>query len=152
LATQSPLRLDPLDEVNEKYHQAVSTQCCFNGELNEDTKMKFTYSAMHGVGYQFVQRLFSQFGIPEVIPVKEQVTPDPDFPTVKFPNPEEGKSALVWCKDMLMDVYACVVHACIYFVLGTLDKLYLDGGLKDYRFLKNSLYIPLAMVCVDFIN
>jgi phosphoglucomutase/phosphopentomutase len=94
LATQSPLRLDPLDEVNEKYHQAVSTQCCFNGELNEDTKMKFTYSAMHGVGYQFVQRLFSQFGIPEVIPVKEQVTPDPDFPTVKFPNPEEGKSAL----------------------------------------------------------
>lgn len=29
-----------------------------------------------------------------VIKVKEQVAPDADFPTVKFPNPEEGKSAL----------------------------------------------------------
>ncbi|CAL4067338.1 unnamed protein product, partial [Meganyctiphanes norvegica] len=29
-----------------------------------------------------------------LIPVKEQMDPDPEFPTVKFPNPEEGKSAL----------------------------------------------------------
>lgn len=29
-----------------------------------------------------------------MIPVKEQMVPDPEFPTVKFPNPEEGKSAL----------------------------------------------------------
>ena len=28
------------------------------------------------------------------MPVKEQMDPDPEFPTVKFPNPEEGDSAL----------------------------------------------------------
>ena len=36
--------------------------------------MKFTYTGMHGVGYQFVKKLFSEFEIPEVIPVKEQVS------------------------------------------------------------------------------
>ncbi len=50
---------------------------------------------MHGVGGDAVVKAFQAFGLPELIPVKEQMTPDPDFPTVQFPNPEEGKSALV---------------------------------------------------------
>ncbi|XP_062514862.1 phosphopentomutase-like isoform X2 [Corticium candelabrum] len=94
LPEQSDLRVDPLDEVNDKYHKAVAAQCSFTRELNKDTKMRFTYTAMHGVGYRFVQQVFCEFEIPEVIPVKEQVEPDPDFPTVRFPNPEEGESAL----------------------------------------------------------
>ena len=50
---------------------------------------------MHGVGWRFVQMAVDTFGFKPCIPVKEQVEPDPDFPTVTFPNPEEGKSALV---------------------------------------------------------
>lgn len=55
---------------------------------------------MHGVGTPYAKRSFEVFGLKPFIPVKEQVEPDPDFPTVAFPNPEEGKGALVskkWC-------------------------------------------------------
>jgi phosphoglucomutase len=44
---------------------------------------------MHGVGYPFASRALKAFGLPEAIPVTEQVQPDPTFPTVPFPNPEE---------------------------------------------------------------
>lgn len=44
---------------------------------------------MHGVGHYFVTKAFKAVGLPPFIPVEEQREPDPDFPTVKFPNPEE---------------------------------------------------------------
>jgi phosphomannomutase len=49
---------------------------------------------MHGVGYPFIQAAFHSFGLPPPIPVSSQVHPDPTFPTVKLPNPEEGAGAL----------------------------------------------------------
>jgi phosphomannomutase len=49
---------------------------------------------MHGVGYPFIQAAFHAFGLPPPIPVTQQVQPDPTFPTVKLPNPEEGAGAL----------------------------------------------------------
>lgn len=54
--------------------------------------MKFL--AMHGVGYKYSKLVFEAFNHKPFIPVKQQIEPDPEFPTVKFPNPEEGKSAL----------------------------------------------------------
>lgn len=62
--------------------------------MNANTPLKFVYTAMHGVGHQFSVKAFEQFGLKPFIPVVEQIKPDPEFPTVKFPNPEEGKSAL----------------------------------------------------------
>lgn len=44
---------------------------------------------MHGVGYHFVQKLLDHFHIPPCEVVNEQIEPDPTFPTVSFPNPEE---------------------------------------------------------------
>ena len=49
----------------------------------------WVYTAMHGVGTRVVRRLVEQAGLPEFIGVSEQLEPDPDFPTVSFPNPEE---------------------------------------------------------------
>jgi len=44
---------------------------------------------LHGVGAQVVERVLSEAGFDRLIPVAEQYVPDPDFPTVAFPNPEE---------------------------------------------------------------
>ncbi len=51
--------------------------------------LKIVYTAMHGVGTETLARVFKQAGFPDLILVKEQADPDPDFPTVAFPNPEE---------------------------------------------------------------
>jgi phosphoglucomutase len=48
---------------------------------------------MHGVGHMFVAKSFEGFGFKPFIPVEEQQHPDPEFPTVKFPNPEEAGMA-----------------------------------------------------------
>jgi phosphomannomutase len=58
-------------------------------------QVKFVNTSMHGVGHSFALQAFEIFGLPKFIPVKEQQNPDPEFPTVKFPNPEEkGASKL----------------------------------------------------------
>ncbi len=53
------------------------------------TDIKVVYTAMHGVGTETIQRVFNHAGFATLILVDEQCTPDPDFPTVAFPNPEE---------------------------------------------------------------
>ncbi len=50
---------------------------------------KIVYSAMHGVGTETVNAVFAAAGYAAPILVAEQAQPDPDFPTVQFPNPEE---------------------------------------------------------------
>ncbi len=52
-------------------------------------KLKIVYTAMHGVGTQTLSQVFRLAGFPDLILVAEQADPDPDFPTVAFPNPEE---------------------------------------------------------------
>lgn len=44
---------------------------------------------MHGVGHPFAEKAFELYGFAPFTPVVEQQFPDPEFPTVKFPNPEE---------------------------------------------------------------
>jgi len=52
-------------------------------------KLNWVYTAMHGVGAAVVEQLVAATGFPEPHPVAEQIQPDPSFPTVPFPNPEE---------------------------------------------------------------
>jgi phosphomannomutase len=51
--------------------------------------LRIAYTAMHGVGSSTTRTLFSAAGFAAPAAVPEQDVPDPRFPTVAFPNPEE---------------------------------------------------------------
>ena len=51
--------------------------------------VRIVYTPMHGVGWETFRAAFVSAGFPEPLVVAEQAQPDPNFPTVPFPNPEE---------------------------------------------------------------
>jgi phosphomannomutase len=71
------------EEVIERYIARTAALAPRPGSL------KIVYTAMHGVGTETLESVFRKAGFPDLILVTEQAKPDPDFPTVAFPNPEE---------------------------------------------------------------
>ncbi|XP_074029309.1 phosphoglucomutase 2 [Leptinotarsa decemlineata] len=85
---------DPLNDIVQSYLAIIrNTILPEHKTLNKNVGLLFTYTAMHGVGYRYIKKVFEETEI-KFVPVLEQKDPHPDFPTVKFPNPEEGKSSL----------------------------------------------------------
>ncbi|XP_012141602.1 phosphoglucomutase 2 [Megachile rotundata] len=87
------LYTDPWNDIMESYFYNLK-QTVLYPEVNRNTILKFVYTPMHGVGYEYMSAAFNVANLKPFIVVEEQKLPDPEFPTVKFPNPEEGKSAL----------------------------------------------------------
>ncbi|XP_030601025.1 glucose 1,6-bisphosphate synthase [Archocentrus centrarchus] len=93
LVDRSCLRTDPLTQINSCYMDELASLCCHR-DLNSRCPLKFVHSSFHGVGHVFVQQAFRVFGFSPPIPVPEQKDPDPNFSSVRCPNPEEGESVL----------------------------------------------------------
>ena len=71
------------EEIINKYINQTALLATNPGSL------RIVYTAMHGVGTETIQRVFHKAGYASPILVDAQAAPDPDFPTVAFPNPEE---------------------------------------------------------------
>ncbi|GAB3161575.1 phospho-sugar mutase [Myceligenerans halotolerans] len=72
--------------------------------------LRIVTTSLHGVGGRTLGRVLSDAGFTDVIPVEEQLDPDPAFPTVRFPNPEE-KGALDLALSIASDARADIVIA-----------------------------------------
>ena len=71
------------EEIIQKYIDRTASLATKSGSL------RIVYTAMHGVGTETLQQVFHKAGFLSPILVEAQAAPDPDFPTVAFPNPEE---------------------------------------------------------------
>ena len=85
----------PLVERVTEHPLLETISSLFLRDLNRNCPLKFVHSSFHGVGHVFVQQAFQTFGFHPPIPVPEQKDPDPNFSSLRCPNPEEGESVLV---------------------------------------------------------
>lgn len=80
------------EEVDKAYLENVKKQSVNEkaiAELGDDFKV--VYTPFHGTGNKPVRRILDMIGLKNVYIVKEQELPDPDFSTVKSPNPEDNE-------------------------------------------------------------
>ena len=73
------------EQLREDYLEAI----CALPDPQGPREVRIVHTAMHGVGTETALAALHRTGFTDVHPVAKQADPDPDFPTVAFPNPEE---------------------------------------------------------------
>lgn len=82
-------RSDGYKKIGSKQIQTYLDHCKKLSGENLQSELKIVYTAMHGVGWDLMKEIFKQAGFTNIHSVTKQMHPDPNFPTVEFPNPEE---------------------------------------------------------------
>ncbi len=80
------------DDVLETYLSLAADAAAITGAGPDDdrrARLKVVLTPLHGVGGAVVTEALRRCGVTDVTAVPEQAEPDPAFPTVAFPNPEE---------------------------------------------------------------
>jgi phosphomannomutase len=75
------------DSVVDQYFNCISVLRPKHGQRRD---LRIVYTPMHGVGHASVMRALQAGGFTQVHSVAEQAEPNGDFPTVRYPNPEES--------------------------------------------------------------
>ena len=77
-------------EIDDEYSKLVGALTIDPLALKKYAKdCKIVFTPLHGTGRVLVNRVLKEAGFENVVVVKEQEMPDPEFPTVRYLNPEE---------------------------------------------------------------
>lgn len=89
-ADEVPMSDDLVEAVDPREEYVACASALASGEASAREDLRIVLTAMHGVGAAITSRVLAEAGFSNVSLVEAQAQPDPDFPTVPFPNPEEA--------------------------------------------------------------
>ncbi|TCP63566.1 phospho-sugar mutase [Baia soyae] len=92
-------------EIDQAYYENVASLAFQDKEQNK--QFRIVYSPLHGTGRLPIESVLSQKGFEHVFVVPEQADPDPNFSTVKSPNPEDPASfelAIAYANEQKADL------------------------------------------------
>ncbi len=79
-------------DVDEAYIAMVRSLSVYPEVIERQHNLRIVYTPIHGTGIKLVPEVLQRFGFTNVHVVDEQATPDGNFPTVIYPNPEESEA------------------------------------------------------------
>eukprot|EP01136_Pigoraptor_vietnamica_P010462 Opistho-1_new@48110 len=98
------------EDIDQSYLTKIKALSVSPDAIERQKDLKIVYSPIHGTGITLVPKALEQFGFTNVTIVEEQSTPDGNFPTVVYPNPEE-KEALTLALNKAKEIDADLVLA-----------------------------------------
>ena len=94
-------------EMDEAYISMVKSLSVYPEVIQAEHDLSIVYTPIHGTGITLVPEVLSRFGFTNVHIVEDQATPDGNFPTVGYPNPEESETmamGLAMAKSLDADI------------------------------------------------
>ena len=98
------------NEVDEAFLAKVEQNSIHPELIKKHHDLKIVYTPLHGTGITLIPRMLERLGFTNVNIVKEQATPDGNFPTTPSPNPEE-RAAMKMAVEMGQRIDADIVFA-----------------------------------------
>jgi phosphoglucomutase len=80
------------EEIDKAYIDMVKSLSVYPDVIARQHDLKIVYTPIHGTGFKMVPDVLTAYGFTNVNVVDEQMTPDGNFPTVIYPNPEESEA------------------------------------------------------------